>query len=46
MIKVDRKNMRDVNVGEQKRHGMRVKDLKRKKRECGERGKHMNRFKV
>jgi hypothetical protein len=33
---VERKEMRDVNVGERERHGMRVKDLKRKK-ECGER---------
>ena len=29
--------MRDVNVGERERCGMRVKDLERKKRECGER---------
>jgi hypothetical protein len=49
--------LRDVNVGERERRGMRVKDLERKKRECGEREtergkkeererKHMNRFKV
>jgi hypothetical protein len=31
--------MRNVNVGERERCGMRVKDLERKKRECGERGK-------
>ena len=36
---MERKKIRDVNVGERKRHGMRVKDLERKKRECGERGK-------
>jgi hypothetical protein len=31
---VERKNMRNVNVGERERerHGMRVKDLERKKR--------------
>jgi hypothetical protein len=34
---VERKKMRDVNVGERERHGMRAKDLKRKKKECGER---------
>jgi hypothetical protein len=49
--------MRDVNVGERERRGMRVKDLKRKKRDYGEREekkkererrrrKHMNGFKV
>jgi hypothetical protein len=52
---VERKKMRDVNVGERDGRGMRVKDLERKKRECGERErkkkergkvKHMNRFKV
>jgi hypothetical protein len=31
--------MRYVNVGERERRGMRVKDLERKKRKCGERGK-------
>jgi hypothetical protein len=42
--------MRDVDVGKRERHGMRVKDLERKKRVCGERedknergrGKHIN----
>jgi hypothetical protein len=54
---MERKKMRDVNVGERERerHGMKVKDLERKKRECGERegkkkergrGKYMNGFKV
>jgi hypothetical protein len=38
-IEVERKNMRDVNVGERERRGMRVKDLKRKKRVWRERGK-------
>jgi hypothetical protein len=36
---VERKEMRDVNVGERERHGMRVKDLKRKKRVWRERKK-------
>jgi hypothetical protein len=52
-IEVERKKMRDVNVGERERRGMRVKDLERKKkvwRERGKkesgRGKHMNGFKV
>jgi hypothetical protein len=41
--------MRDVNVRERGRRGMRVKDLEReKKKKSGERGrgKHMNGFKV
>jgi hypothetical protein len=49
---VERKKMRDVNVGERERRGMRVKDLvekkesvkREKKRERGRR-KYMNRFK-
>ena len=28
--------MRDANVGERERCGIRVKDLEKKKRECGE----------
>jgi hypothetical protein len=38
---VERKKMRDVNVGERERErcGMRVKDLERKKRVWRERGK-------
>jgi hypothetical protein len=49
---VEGKKMTDVDVGEKERRGMRVKDLERKKRKCGERGKergrrkHMNGFKV
>jgi hypothetical protein len=35
---VERKKMRDVNVGEREKRGMRVKDLERKK-ESVERGK-------
>jgi hypothetical protein len=53
-LKLREKKMRDANVGERERHGMRVKDLERKKRDCGERkekkerrrGKHMNGFKI
>jgi hypothetical protein len=53
-LKLRKKKMRDANVGERERHGMRVKDLERKKRDCGERkekkegmrGKHMNGFKI
>jgi hypothetical protein len=36
---VEGKKMTDVDVGEKERRGMRVKDLKRKKRKCVERGK-------
>jgi hypothetical protein len=36
---VERKKMRDVNVGERERCGMRVKNLERKKRVWRERGK-------
>jgi hypothetical protein len=47
-----KEKMRNVNVEERERRGMRVKDMERKKRECGEREekkgreKHMNGFKV
>jgi hypothetical protein len=36
-----REKMRDVNVGKRERHGMRVKELERKKRVWRERGKKM-----